>query len=233
MREDGEENPARPAATPPAGSSREPAAPAAAAPEPGPPQGQFPAGEAPEAEEAEAGFPGPGLPDPGFPELDFSDAGLPEPDVPDPEDVAEPEDLGGWEEFRRPGESAGPLAPAEQRDPAPARQADSLPADSASADSPRPAAPAPTDAPAGPELTAIAPAEGLSAQDTAVLALESRGGRMRGGAKERVIREQLEMSPTRYYQLLNALLDDPAALRHAPVTVNRLRRVRDDRRAQR
>ena len=31
-------------------------------------------------------------------------------------------------------------------------------------------------------------------------------------------------SPVRYYQLLNALLDDPRALAHDPVTVNRLRR---------
>ncbi|MER0447301.1 DUF3263 domain-containing protein [Streptomyces sp. Edi4] len=46
------------------------------------------------------------------------------------------------------------------------------------------------------------------------------------GAKERAIREELGMSPTRYYQLLNTLLDDPRALAHDPVTVNRLRRLR-------
>jgi hypothetical protein len=73
----------------------------------------------------------------------------------------------------------------------------------------------------------------LSAQDRAVLALERRGWPPGGGTKERVIRERLEMSPTRYYQLLNALLDDPSALAHDPVTVNRLRRIRDERRAQR
>jgi hypothetical protein len=53
------------------------------------------------------------------------------------------------------------------------------------------------------------------------------------GAKERAIREGLGMSPTRYYQLLGALLDDPRALAHDPVTVNRLRRIRDARRARR
>jgi hypothetical protein len=37
----------------------------------------------------------------------------------------------------------------------------------------------------------------------------------------------------RYYQLLNALLDDPRALSHDPVTVNRLRRIRETRRAER
>ena len=53
------------------------------------------------------------------------------------------------------------------------------------------------------------------------------------GAKERAIRERLGISPTRYYQLLNALLDDEGALARDPVTVNRLRRVRDARRAGR
>ncbi|MFF2809475.1 DUF3263 domain-containing protein [Streptomyces sp. NPDC058000] len=73
---------------------------------------------------------------------------------------------------------------------------------------------------------------GLSARDEAVLAVERRSW-SGPGAKERAIREQLGISPTRYYQLLNALLDDPRALEHDPGTVNRLRRVRDARRARR
>ncbi|RSO13535.1 DUF3263 domain-containing protein [Streptomyces sp. WAC 06783] len=72
----------------------------------------------------------------------------------------------------------------------------------------------------------------LSPQDEAVLGVERRSW-PRPGAKERVIRERLGISPTRYYQLLNALLDDPRALAHDPVTVNRLRRVRDARRSHR
>lgn len=76
------------------------------------------------------------------------------------------------------------------------------------------------------------PTEGLSERDRAVLAVERRGW-AGPGAKERAIRERLDISPTRYYQLLNALLDDPAALAHAPVTVNRLRRVREAQRARR
>ncbi|MER7000221.1 DUF3263 domain-containing protein [Streptomyces sp. NPDC000410] len=72
----------------------------------------------------------------------------------------------------------------------------------------------------------------LSEQDRAVLAVE-RAAWAGPGAKERAIRERLGMSPTRYYQLLNALLDDPRALAHDPVTVNRLRRVRDAQRARR
>ncbi|MFD5751234.1 DUF3263 domain-containing protein [Streptomyces sp. NPDC127033] len=77
-----------------------------------------------------------------------------------------------------------------------------------------------------------APAPGLSARDRAVLAMEGRGW-PGPGAKEREIRERLGLSPTRYYQLLNALLDDPAAAEHDPVTVNRLRRVRAARRERR
>ncbi|MEV0442520.1 DUF3263 domain-containing protein [Streptomyces spectabilis] len=73
---------------------------------------------------------------------------------------------------------------------------------------------------------------GLSARARAVLALERRGWSS-PGAKERAIREELGLAPVRYYQLLNALLDDERALAHDPVTVNRLRRVRAARRAER
>ncbi|MFE0046234.1 DUF3263 domain-containing protein [Streptomyces albireticuli] len=73
---------------------------------------------------------------------------------------------------------------------------------------------------------------GLSERDRAVLALERRTW-SGPGAKERAVRERLGITPTRYYQLLNALLDDPRALAHDPVTVNRLRRVRDARRERR
>ncbi|WP_330177776.1 DUF3263 domain-containing protein [Streptomyces sp. NBC_01498] len=72
----------------------------------------------------------------------------------------------------------------------------------------------------------------MTGRDRAVLAVERRSW-PGPGAKEREIRERLGMSPTRYYQLLGVLLDDPLALAHDPVTVNRLRRIRDDRRARR
>ena len=49
--------------------------------------------------------------------------------------------------------------------------------------------------------------------------------------KDRAIREYLGMSATRYYQVLRRLLDDPAAESADPLTVRRLRKVRD--RAQR
>ncbi|MBA2947217.1 DUF3263 domain-containing protein [Streptomyces himalayensis] len=72
----------------------------------------------------------------------------------------------------------------------------------------------------------------LTERQRAVLALERRSWPT-PGAKERAIREQLGMVPVRYYQLLNALLDDPRALAHDPVTVNRLRRIRESRRTER
>ncbi|WP_236241715.1 DUF3263 domain-containing protein [Streptomyces sp. CC228A] len=72
----------------------------------------------------------------------------------------------------------------------------------------------------------------LSERERAVLAMERRSW-PGPGAKERAIREQLELSPVRYYQVLNALLDDEAALAHDPVTVNRLRRVRALRESRR
>ncbi|MFF4765309.1 DUF3263 domain-containing protein [Streptomyces sp. NPDC001255] len=93
--------------------------------------------------------------------------------------------------------------------------------------------PVPEDGEHGRESAAAPPEPApLSARDRDVLALE--GESFTGpGAKERAVRERLGMSPTRYYQLLNALLDDPAAEAHAPVTVHRLRRVREARRAER
>lgn len=65
-----------------------------------------------------------------------------------------------------------------------------------------------------------------------MLALEGRGWES-PGAKERAVREELGLAPVRYYQLLNALLDAPRALAHDPVTVNRLRRIREVRRSGR
>ncbi|AOT59602.1 MULTISPECIES: DUF3263 domain-containing protein [Streptomyces] len=73
---------------------------------------------------------------------------------------------------------------------------------------------------------------GLNDRERAVLAMERRSW-PGPGAKERAIREQLDLSPVRYYQLLNALLDDERALAHDPVTVNRLRRLRASRESRR
>lgn len=62
----------------------------------------------------------------------------------------------------------------------------------------------------------------LSDEDRRLLALEGRTFRHLG-AKERCIREELGMTPTAYFVRLNALLEEPAALREAPALVHRLR----------
>ncbi|MGF1661075.1 MAG: DUF3263 domain-containing protein [Kineosporiaceae bacterium] len=49
------------------------------------------------------------------------------------------------------------------------------------------------------------------------------------GSKETAVRERFGLSPTRYYQVLNALIDQPAALAADPMLVTRLRRARAGR----
>ncbi len=53
------------------------------------------------------------------------------------------------------------------------------------------------------------------------------------GTKERAVRERFGLSPARYYQLLNRLVDSPEALAYDPMLVKRLRRLRVARRRQR
>jgi hypothetical protein len=72
----------------------------------------------------------------------------------------------------------------------------------------------------------------LSTREREVLDFE-RSCWQRSGPKETAIREHLRMSSTRYYELLNELLDEPAALSYDPLTVKRARRLRDDRRRAR
>ncbi|MGH6656454.1 MAG: DUF3263 domain-containing protein [Actinocrinis sp.] len=49
------------------------------------------------------------------------------------------------------------------------------------------------------------------------------------GAKEQAVRDRFEMSATRYYHVLNALLDRPEAQEYEPALVKRLRRERASR----
>ncbi|MER5334999.1 DUF3263 domain-containing protein [Micromonospora sp. NPDC002717] len=72
------------------------------------------------------------------------------------------------------------------------------------------------------------PAGGLTERERGILAFEQQWWR-HAGAKEQAIRDTFGLSATRYYQLLNALLDNPAALAAEPVLVGRLRRLRSSR----
>jgi hypothetical protein len=72
----------------------------------------------------------------------------------------------------------------------------------------------------------------LPAREREMLAFERQWWRF-AGAKEAAIREQFGMSATRYYQVLNALVDRPEALAVDPLLVRRLRRMRAARQRQR
>ena len=69
---------------------------------------------------------------------------------------------------------------------------------------------------------------GLSDRDREILEFERQWWKY-AGAKETAIRESFDMSATRYYQVLNALVDRPEALAADPMLVKRLRRLRASR----
>ena len=72
----------------------------------------------------------------------------------------------------------------------------------------------------------------LPPREREMLAFERQWWRY-AGAKEVAIRERFGMSATRYYQVLNALVDRPEALAVDPLLVRRLRRMRAARQRQR
>lgn len=85
--------------------------------------------------------------------------------------------------------------------------------------------------PSGPEEvvgSGDAPEGGLSRRDREVLLFEQKWWKF-AGAKEQAVRELFGMSATRYYQVLNELVDRPEALAHDPMLVRRLRRLRSSR----
>lgn len=68
--------------------------------------------------------------------------------------------------------------------------------------------------------------------DHAILNFEGEWWRY-AGSKERVIQERFGLSPVRYYQRLNRLLDEPEALAEQPALVKRLLRLREERESRR
>jgi hypothetical protein len=116
----------------------------------------------------------------------------------------------------RPDESDVVEGRAVPRRPEPAPRADPAPADPAALTESE------GDVAKGP----AAPA--LSDREQQILTFEARWWK-HAGAKEQAIRDTFALSSTRYYQLLNAVLDNPAAMEHDPVLVGRLRRLRSTR----
>src|ERR1700756_2849526 len=71
-------------------------------------------------------------------------------------------------------------------------------------------------------------ADGLTRREHDILAFERQWWKF-AGVKEEAIKELFSMSATRYYQVLNALVDRPEALAADPMLVKRLRRLRASR----
>ena len=72
----------------------------------------------------------------------------------------------------------------------------------------------------------------LTQQDLDMLDFE-RTWWKHAGVKEQAIKERFEVSATKYYQLLNDLLEHPAAMEYDPILVKRLKRLRVYRQRQR
>ncbi|GAA1138156.1 DUF3263 domain-containing protein [Nocardioides aquiterrae] len=72
----------------------------------------------------------------------------------------------------------------------------------------------------------------LTDRDREILDFERQWWRY-PAAKETAILEKFDLTATRYYQVLNALIDQPAAAAYDGQLVGRLRRIRDARAAQR
>ena len=75
-------------------------------------------------------------------------------------------------------------------------------------------------------------AAGLSELEIKMLEFERTWWR-HAGAKESSIKELFNLTPPAYYQLLNNLIDRPAALMAEPLLVKRLLRLREQRTASR
>lgn len=75
-------------------------------------------------------------------------------------------------------------------------------------------------------------ADDLTELDREILAFE-QDWVAHAGAKDTAVRDRFDLTPAGYHQLLNRIIDNPAAEAHAPRLVRRLRRLRDARREQR
>jgi hypothetical protein len=70
---------------------------------------------------------------------------------------------------------------------------------------------------------------GLSERDRRILDFE-RSWWQRPGTKQEAIRDELGLSPTRYYAVLGDLTDSPDAQAYDPLVIRRVRRLRAQRR---
>ena len=76
------------------------------------------------------------------------------------------------------------------------------------------------------------PTDDLTDLDREILAFEEDWV-AHAGAKEAAVRDRFDLTAARYHQLLNRIIDLPAAEEHAPRLVRRLRRLRAARQERR
>lgn len=84
------------------------------------------------------------------------------------------------------------------------------------------------DAPSTGEIVPDSGAGGLSDRDRRILDFEREWTHHRQ-PRDEAVRERFGLSTTRYYQVLNAVIDSPAAIAYDPMLVRRLQRVREIR----
>ncbi len=72
----------------------------------------------------------------------------------------------------------------------------------------------------------------LSERDRQILDFEHQWWKY-AGSKEQAVKDLFDLSPTRYYQILNQLIDSEDALAHDPMLIKRLRRQRARRQRSR
>lgn len=77
-----------------------------------------------------------------------------------------------------------------------------------------------------------AKASSLSDRDREILDFEHQWWKY-AGSKEQAVKDLFDLSPTRYYQILNQLIDNDDALAHDPMLIKRLRRQRASRQRSR
>ncbi|MGC5660023.1 DUF3263 domain-containing protein [Micromonospora sp. WMMD723] len=122
-----------------------------------------------------------------------------------------------------------PAAPADARSaPSPVPSPRPAPQGDVPASRPTPDADVPSPRSGSAGARATAGGDELTERERSILAFEQQWWR-HAGAKEQAIRDTFGLSATRYYQVLNALLDRPAALVAEPLLIGRLRRLRASR----
>lgn len=73
---------------------------------------------------------------------------------------------------------------------------------------------------------------GLTRRDVEILEFE-RSWWKHVGVKEKAIKERFGLPVTRYYEVVDGLLESPAAVGYDPILIKRLRRLRSYRQRQR